>query len=133
MNQKPLALIIDDHEPIREILKLGLTELAGFKVVEATDGPSGIYAASEHEPDLILLDWMMPRMNGIEVLEILKSRHETKKTPVFMLTRNDLMGEVEQAVEAGAVGYFTKPINIRELCTRIKTSFQHEITNQKGF
>jgi len=122
MRSNPLVLVIEDSKPIRDILRFGLENIAGFDVVEAEDGPLGLFKADEVAPDLILLDWIMPRMNGLEVLTELKQRHETAKTPVYMLTRKGLMGDVQDATEAGAVGYFTKPFNIKELCARLTSS-----------
>ena len=124
MRDKPLILVIDDSAPIREVLKAGLQKLGDFDVVDAADGPSGLFAAVEYEPDLILLDWVMPRMTGLEVLQELRSRHETSKTPVFMLTKRDMMSDVIDATEAGADGYFTKP----ELTERLLSSLSKEVS-----
>ena len=122
MREKPLILVIDDSAPIRDVLKAGLQKLGDFDVVDAADGPSGLFAAVEHEPDLILLDWVMPRMTGLEVLQELRNRHETSKTPIFMLTKRDMMSDVMDATDAGADGYFTKPLKLSELTERLKLS-----------
>ena len=122
IRDKPLILVIDDSAPIRDVLKAGLHKLGDFDVVDAADGPSGLFAAVEHEPDLILLDWVMPRMTGLEVLQELRNRHETRKTPIFMLTKRDMMSDVMDATDAGADGYFTKPLKLSELTERLKLS-----------
>jgi DNA-binding response OmpR family regulator len=108
------VLVIEDEELVRRALKRSLT-LYGFKAHFASDGPSGVQLAREQKPAFILLDWMMPEMDGLEVLSELKHGEQTEHIPVFMLTGKGLIGEVDQAFEIGADGYITKPSDLAEL------------------
>lgn len=112
-------LLIDDDLMIASVVKLRLEEADGFHVEVATDGPDGLRQAAAHRPDLILLDWQMPGMDGIEVLRTLKADKETADIPVIMLTGKGTMGDVEVALAFGAVGYVAKPVQFDELSKRV--------------
>jgi DNA-binding response OmpR family regulator len=116
-------LVIEDEEHIRTILKYNL-ELDGFKVCLAEDGLTGLDAARENKPDLILLDWMMPGLDGLQVLSELKQDERTKDIPVFMLTAKSMMAEVGRALYEGADDYITKPFDVIELGQIIKDKFE---------
>jgi DNA-binding response OmpR family regulator len=90
----------------------------GYEVVTADNGREGLQIAIEQAPDLIILDVMMPEMNGYEVLESL--RHRGVRTPVIMLTARDAVDDKVQGLEIGADDYLTKPFNMKELVARIK-------------
>jgi two-component system phosphate regulon response regulator PhoB len=107
-------LVIEDDRHIRTILEYNLRQ-EGFDVYSAADGASGLEMALEKMPRLILLDWMMPRMNGLEVLEKLKGDEKTRNIPVFMLTARGMLNDADKALNAGADGYITKPFNPVEL------------------
>ncbi len=113
-------LIIDDEEDLSFFVKANL-ELAGdYEVVVATSGKAGIKAASQYKPDLILLDIMMPKMDGFEVLKKLKSSHATFSIPVIMLTAK---GDDESKLKASKLydeDYIIKPVRIEFLKTRIE-------------
>lgn len=94
--------------------------LFGFEVYTASDGPAGLELAQSKKLDLILLDWMMPGMNGLEVLSELKHNKKTENIPVFMFTAKGIMDDIEQAFEIGADDYIVKPIDGDELAKRIK-------------
>jgi two-component system alkaline phosphatase synthesis response regulator PhoP len=123
MSKRIPILVIEDEEHIRIILEYNL-RLDGFEVYLAEDGPMGIELAREKRPDLILLDWMMPKMNGPEVLIELKNDKRTEHIPVFMLTVKGMIRDIDQALKAGADDYMTKPFDPMELGKTIKRKLQ---------
>jgi DNA-binding response OmpR family regulator len=112
-------ILIDDEKDMLEMLEYHL-RLYGFEVYTAADGPSGLELAKKKKADLILLDWMMPGMNGLEVLSELKHNKKTEKIPVFMLTAKGMIEDIEQAFEIGADDYIVKPFEGKELAKKIK-------------
>ncbi len=116
----PLILVVDDEVDILTLLEYNL-ERSGFRVIKAKDGPEAIELATEKMPDLIVLDIMLPDMEGTEVLKRLKQSDQTRHIPVIMLTAKG--EEVDRIVgfELGAEDYITKPFSPRELILRIKT------------
>jgi DNA-binding response OmpR family regulator len=131
MNEQFTILIIEDEAHIRRVLEYNL-KLDGFEVYMAEDGAAGLELASTKSPDVILLDWLMPAMNGLQVLAELKANSDTEHIPVFMLTAKGMLNDVTQTLEMGADDYITKPFNpvhlgktIREKlakCVRAKKS-----------
>ena len=117
------VLVIDDDELMHEALKRSL-KLYGFKVYLAKDGPTGLKLALEKRPTFILLDWMMPEMNGLEVLSELKHNERTEHIPVFMLTERGMIGDLDQAFEIGADDYITKPLDLMQLGKIVKTKWE---------
>ena len=116
-------LVIDDDELVRKALKRSL-KLYGFEVYLAEDGPIGLKLAQEKRPAFILLDWMMPAMNGLEVLSELKHDKRTEHIPVFMLTGRGMIGDLDQAFEIGADDYITKPSDLTRLGKIVKTKWE---------
>jgi two-component system phosphate regulon response regulator PhoB len=114
----PTVLIIDDDADIREIAALKL-ELAGLQVETERDGESGLAAALELNPDLVLLDWMMPRLSGLEVCRRLRENPATADTPILLLTARAQEADVDRGFAAGADDYIVKPFSSRELVTRV--------------
>jgi two-component system phosphate regulon response regulator PhoB len=116
-------LVVDDEEDILNLLSYNL-EKAGFLVVTAEDGPEALELAVKEAPDLILLDIMLPNMEGTEVLKRLKGKAETEATPVIMLTAKG--EEIDRIVgfELGADDYITKPFSPRELILRVRAIFK---------
>lgn len=112
-------LIVDDEEHIVELLKFNL-EVKGYKVLCAYDGVDGFNLAKEEKPDLVLLDLMLPGIDGIEVCRRMKSDSELKKTPVIMLTAKNLEQDKIKGLEIGADDYMTKPFSVKELMARVK-------------
>jgi DNA-binding response OmpR family regulator len=108
-NAQPKAkvLIVDDDAFLSGIYATKL-ELEGFAVVSARDGDEGLKAAAAERPDLILLDVLMPKLDGFEVLKRLKSAEETKAIPVIMLTNLGQKEDIEKGLEGGAVDYLIK-------------------------
>ena len=114
MSEQISVLIIDDDRLIRQILQSSLSK-KGFDVYTAENGPSGVDLARKENVDVILLDWMMPDMNGMEVLRQLKRDEITRQVPVFMLTCKNDRADVEQAISMGIDDYIVKPFNVVEV------------------
>jgi len=112
-------LIIDDDPAVLAILDTRLSKKDGHKVTVATSGYDGLKLARKKIPDVILLDWMMPEMTGLKVLERLRVDDKTARTSVFMLTSKAKMTDVEYALECGATGYFTKPLRLSVMSSRL--------------
>ena len=117
------VLAVDDDELIHKALKRSL-KLYGFKVYLAKDGPTGLKLAQEKRPTFILLDWMMPDMDGLEVLCELKHDERTEHIPVFMLTDRGMIGDLDQAFEIGADDYITKPSDMMQLGKIVKNKWE---------
>jgi len=117
------VLVIDDDEIVRKALKRNL-KLYGFEVYLAKDGLIGLKLAQEKRPAFILLDWMMPEMDGLEVLSELKHDERTEDIPVFMLTDRTMIGDLDQAFEIGADDYITKPSELKQLGKIVKMKWE---------
>lgn len=115
-----LILVVDDEKPIVDILKLNLTK-NGYKVVEAYDGEQAVEKAKSCDPDLILLDVMLPKMDGFGVC---KKIRETSSTPIIMLTAREDEVDKVLGLELGADDYMTKPFSLRELLARVKANLR---------
>jgi len=124
MSKQISVLAIEDEEHIRKILEYNL-RLDGFDVHLAEDGRSGLEVARRIKPDVILLDWMLPEMTGLEVLSELKCDEKTQDIPVFMLTAKAMSGDLAQALREGADDYITKPFNPGELGQAIKSKLEN--------
>ena len=122
MDECTKILVIEDEEHIRKVLSYNL-KLDGFEVYLAENGLVGLEMARDIAPDLILLDWMMPGMDGLQVLSELKHDDDTKTIPVFMLTAKSLMAEVGRALYEGADDYITKPFDVIGLGQILKEKF----------
>ena len=116
---KEKIIIVDDEADILTLLEYNL-EKAGFKVISANDGPDAVEITKREKPDIIILDIMLPSMEGTEVCKILKSGDATRHIPIIMLTAKG--EEVDRIVgfELGADDYITKPFSPRELILRVK-------------
>jgi len=106
---KPCILVVDDDELVCLTVRKWL-EHAGYEVITASDGESGLKAARRYEPDLILLDITMPRLNGLEVLHRLGARERTKYIPVIMVTAVDTQEAHDEAMYEYADSYLVKPV-----------------------
>jgi PleD family two-component response regulator len=113
------VLVVEDEPNIREIINFNL-ENWGFEVIQANDGETALAMAEEYSPDLILLDLMLPRMDGIEVCRRLKSGFWTSRIPVIMLTAKKEVKDKVRGMEVGADDYITKPFSREELEARVK-------------
>ncbi len=120
-------LVIEDDENIRELLEYNLTE-NGYQVHLAEDGNSGLALTETLFPDLILLDLMIPELDGIEVCKAIKNNHQMAQIPIIMLTAKSSETDKVLGLELGADDYMTKPFSVRELLARIKVAIRR---NQK--
>lgn len=112
-------LIVDDEEPIREMVSVAL-EMAGYNCLEAADAKQAHAHVIDHKPDLILLDWMLPGISGIEFARRLKRNELTSEIPIVMLTAKGEEDHKIQGLETGADDYIVKPFSPRELAARLK-------------
>ena len=115
------VLIVEDETSIVDILTFNLTK-EGYETLEAYDGATGLQLAREQDPDLILLDLMLPRMNGFDVCRRL--REGGSATPVIMLTAREEETDKVLGLELGADDYITKPFSMRELLARVKANIR---------
>lgn len=114
-------LIVEDEKGISDFLKQGLEE-ESYEIIVASDGLSGLDLAITNKPDLILLDWMLPKMSGIEVCK--EFRKTDSKTPIIFLTAKDTIQETIEGLKSGANDYIKKPFSFEELLERIKIHFR---------
>jgi two-component system, OmpR family, response regulator MprA len=110
-------LVVDDEPPMRAALKRAL-ELGGFEVALAADGDEGLATAAALRPDLVVLDVLMPGVDGLEVCRELRARGD--RTPILMLTARDAVADRVEGLEAGADDYLVKPFALEELLARIR-------------
>ena len=113
-----LILIVEDEPAIRQMIAFGLRR-AGFDIREAVDYREAREALADQRPDLVLVDWMLPDMSGLELTRTLKRDRETREVPVIMLTARAEEGDKVTGLESGADDYVTKPFYPRELIARI--------------
>lgn len=117
-------LLIDDEETIQEVVQIGIEIEAGWKVFIASSGLEGIAIAQTEQPDAILLDVMMPDMDGISTLSSLKADSTTKSIPVILLTAKTQVTDKNQFQSLGVIGVITKPFNSMTLASRIAKILQ---------
>jgi two-component system alkaline phosphatase synthesis response regulator PhoP len=116
---KQTILVVDDEQDLLDLIEYNLRK-EGFDVVKAEDGEQGIEMAREHNPNLVLLDIMMPKMDGLEVCDVMRNDDKLKHIPIIFLTaRGDEKTEVE-GLNKGGDDYITKPISTTKLVSRIK-------------
>lgn len=112
-------LIIEDEEAISTVLEYNLGK-EGFETVLATDGEEGLIKADEVEPDLVIIDWMLPKLYGIEVCRQLRSNPKTRNTPIIMLTARSEETDRIRGLDTGADDYITKPFSTAEFVARVR-------------
>ncbi len=115
----PHVLLIEDEEPIAQLLKYNL-EKEGYRVSVAGDGEEALLLAEEGKPDLVLLDWMLPKLAGIEVCRRLRSARSSRNTPIVMLTARGEEGDRIRGLDTGADDYVVKPFLMSELLARVR-------------
>ncbi|HVR37821.1 MAG TPA: response regulator [Thermoanaerobaculia bacterium] len=118
------VLIIDDEPDVRRIATLSLGRVGGMNVIEANGGVEGIRMAEEHAPDVILLDMMMPEMDGASTFRALHENPKTTAIPVIFLTAKAMRGEVRKLEALGAKGVVLKPFNPMTLASDVKAVLQ---------
>jgi excisionase family DNA binding protein len=115
----PLVLLVDDDEKVRELVRINL-EFEGYKVREAADADEGLAAIDEAKPDLVLLDVMMPHVDGWEMLRRMQERHGVGAIPVVMFSGKADDQAEQQAASRGAQGFVGKPFDLQQLVERTK-------------
>ena len=123
MAQKPLVLVIEDEAAQREVLLYNI-EAAGYEAIWADNGEDGILLAQENNPDVIVVDWMMPNLSGVEVCRQLRAKPETKDMHIILLTAKSTEADKVRGLETGADDYVTKPYSVTELMARIKSQLR---------
>ena len=113
-------LVVDDERHILELLKFNL-EIFGYEVICLDDGKECVEFLQREKPDLILLDWMLPSISGIEILKKIRSDYKLSTLPVIMLTAKNMDDDKIEGLDRGADDYITKPFSVKELKARIKT------------
>ena len=116
---RPLALVVEDEAALLTMLRYNL-EKQGFRVEEAGDGQEALTRLAELTPDIVLLDWMLPSMSGIEVCRQIRRRPATRDLPVIMVTARTEDGDTVRGLNTGADDYITKPFNIEALVARMR-------------
>ena len=117
---RPLILVAEDDEDIAALIEYRLST-SGYDVVCVSDGETALNAASEHQPDLAVLDVMMPRLDGYEVTRGIRERDEIARMPVILLTARVQEADIERGFEAGADDYLRKPFSPQELRSRVQS------------
>jgi DNA-binding response OmpR family regulator len=118
--KRPVALVVDDEPDIRSVITF-LLDRAGFEVHEESNGVAGLAAAKKTHPDVVLLDWMMPRMDGIEVCRALRQNADEHPAMVILLTAKAQESDIALGFEAGAQDYIMKPFSPSDLVSRVQT------------
>ncbi|MDM7858329.1 phosphate regulon transcriptional regulator PhoB [Thiopseudomonas acetoxidans] len=121
------VLIVDDEAAIREMIAVAL-QMAGYRCLEADNAQNAHAIVVDHQPDIILLDWMMPNVSGIELARRLKRETAYADIPIIMLTARSEEDNKIQGLEAGADDYITKPFSPRELIARLKAVLRRTAT-----
>ncbi|MBK8906805.1 MAG: phosphate regulon transcriptional regulator PhoB [Rhodospirillales bacterium] len=116
---KPRILIVEDEEPQAEVLRYNF-EREGFGAVVARDGEEAVLLVEEQQPDLVLLDWMLPGSSGLAVCQRLRARKETRSLPIIIVTARGEEADRVRGLECGADDYVTKPFSPGELVARVR-------------
>jgi two-component system, OmpR family, phosphate regulon response regulator PhoB len=119
MAQTPYVLVVEDEAALADLLKYNL-EKEGYRVTVAVDGEDALVIAEERPPDLVVLDWMLPKASGVEVCRRLRARQETRNTPIVMLTARGEESDRIRGLDTGADDYVTKPFSMNELLARLR-------------
>lgn len=115
----PHVLVVEDEEALAQLLKYNL-EKEGYRVSVAQDGEEALFQAQEGAPDLVILDWMVPKVPGIEVCRRLRARPEARNVPIIMLTARTEEADRIRGLDTGADDYVTKPFSMTELLARLR-------------
>lgn len=129
--QAPTVLIVEDEPAQREVLAYNL-EAEGYRVAQADNGEEALLMVAEDAPDLIVLDWMLPNVSGIEVCRRLKSRPETRAVPIIMLSARSEEVDLVRGLETGADDYMVKPYSVMELMARVRTQLRRSRPSAMG-
>ncbi len=129
--EAPNVLVVEDEASQLEVLAYNL-EAEGFRVTKAATGDEALMLVDEVQPDLILLDWMLPGLSGIEVCRQLKARSVTRKVPVIMLSARSEEVDKIRGLETGADDYMVKPYSVAELLARVRTQLRRTRPSSVG-
>ena len=121
--QKSLVLVVEDEPAQNELISYNLKS-EGFDIITAESGDDALLLVSEYMPDVIILDWMIPRLSGIEVCRQIKQKRATRSIPIIMLSARSEDTDRIRGLETGADDYITKPYSIKELLVRVKTQLR---------
>ncbi|WP_424814755.1 phosphate regulon transcriptional regulator PhoB [Roseococcus sp. YIM B11640] len=124
---RPTILVVEDEAALLALLRYNL-ERQGFQVEEATDGQEALLRIAEAKPDLVLLDWMLPAMSGIEVCRQIRRRPATRDLPVIMVTARTEDQDAVRALDTGADDYIAKPFAVEALLARIRALLRRSST-----
>ena len=116
---RPLVLVVEDEAALATMLRYNL-EKQGYRVEEAADGQEALLRVAEAKPDLVLLDWMLPTLSGIEVCRQLRRRPATRELPIIMVTARTEDQDAVRGLNTGADDYITKPFNMEALLARVR-------------
>ena len=122
-SERPTVLVVEDEPAQREVLAYNL-EAEGYRVTRAENGEEALIAVEEDAPDIIVLDWMLPSVSGIEVCRRLKMRAETRSVPIIMLSARSEEVDRVRGLETGADDYVVKPYSLVELMARIRAQLR---------
>ena len=126
---KPRVLVVDDDRAVRDSLRRSL-EFNGYDVVLAADGAEGLVAVGSHHPDVVVIDVMMPRLDGIETTRALRAAGND--VPILVLTARDAVGDRVEGLDAGADDYLTKPFALEELLARLRALLRRVVPDADG-
>ncbi len=122
-NSQPLVLIVEDEPAQREVLQYNL-QAEGYRIATAVNGEEALLLVEEELPDVIVLDWMLPAVSGIEVCRQLKTRAETRAIPIIMISAKSEEVDRVRGLETGADDYMVKPYSVSELLARVRTQLR---------
>ena len=129
--EQPLVLVVEDEPAQREVLSYNF-EAEGFRVAQAGNGEEALILVDEVAPDVIVLDWMLPNVSGIEVCRRLKSRAETRGVPIIMLSARSEEVDRVRGLETGADDYVIKPYSLVELLARVRAQLRRSRPSSVG-
>ena len=127
----PLILVVEDESALVTLLRYNL-EREGFRVAEARDGEEAMLQIAEQMPDLVILDWMLPLLSGLEVCRQMRRMAETRGVPIIMLTARGEEGDKLRGLDSGADDYVTKPFSPSELVARIRAALRRSRPTTNG-
>lgn len=123
VSDQTTVLVVEDEPAQRDVLTYNF-QSEGYRVIQAKTGDEGVLLVKETQPDVIILDWMLPGVSGIEMCRRLKSKPETREIPVIMLTARSEEADLVRGLETGADDYVIKPYSVVELMARVRTQLR---------